>query len=77
MHNYFYCYSIKLKDWLKLSGLQYNQKIKTKSGKYCWLFERGEELDAALSGWEKYKQIFNCKEDVSGKTMEPTTAEIL
>ena len=59
MHNYFYCYSIKLKDWLKLSGLQYNQKIKTKSGKYCWLFERGKELDAALSGWEKYKQIFN------------------
>ena len=59
MHNYSYCYSIKLKDWLKLSGLQYNQKIKTKSGKYCWLFERGEELDAALSGWEKYKQIFN------------------
>ena len=59
MHNYFYCYSIKLKDWLKLSGLQYNQRIKTKSGKYCWLFERGKELDAALSGWEKYKQIFN------------------
>ena len=57
--SYFYCYSAKLKDWLKLNGLQYKQRLKHNNGNYFWMFQRNESLDKALRDWDKYKKIFN------------------
>ena len=56
---YFYCYSIKLKDWLKLNGLQYTERRIHTNGNYYWLFQKDEHLDQALKDWDKFKKIFN------------------
>lgn len=56
--NLFYCYSIKLKDWLKLNGLYFVRKGQHPNGNIFWCFQRNEKLDKALTDWNKYKQIF-------------------
>lgn len=58
MEKIFYCYSIKLKDWLKLNGLQYKSKRKHPNGNYYWTFVKDEALDKALTDWDKFKKIF-------------------
>lgn len=55
----FYCYSIKLKDWLKLNGLYFIERRQHKNGNLYWTFEKNELLDKALTDWSKYKKIFN------------------
>lgn len=55
----FYCYSIKLKDWLKLNGLYFIGRRQHKNGNYYWMFEKNELLDKALLDWDIYKKIFN------------------
>lgn len=57
-NNIFYCYSIKLKDWLKLNGLYFINKGIHPNGNIFWCFERNEQLDKALTDWDKYKKIF-------------------
>lgn len=56
--NYFYCYSIKLKDWFKLNGLQYVQRRIHSNGNYYWMFRKDEKLDQALKDWDKFKKVF-------------------
>ena len=55
----FYCYSQKLKDWLKLNGLAFIARKKHPNGNFYWMFERNEALDKALIDWDKYKKIFH------------------
>lgn len=55
---YFYCYSIKLKDFLKMNGLRYEVRRKHPNGNYYWTFKKSKVLDDALAGWDEYKEYF-------------------
>lgn len=55
---YFYCYSIKLKDFLKLRGLQYESRRKHPNGLNYWTFVKSPRLSEELAMWEVYKKIF-------------------
>jgi hypothetical protein len=53
----FYCYSLKLKSFLKRTGIHYNCCARHyKTGKMFWVFERSDALSAALDEWNKHKQ---------------------
>lgn len=55
-NKFFYCYSIKLKDFLKSQGLNYITKaLNPKSKKPYFLFEKSLELDVAIEKWNKIK----------------------
>ena len=49
---YFYCYSGALMHFLKSQGLSYTTKSKNSTGKTCYLFQRSEELDEAITKWQ-------------------------
>lgn len=55
---YFYCYSLKLKNFLKLQGINYSYQSKHNNGNRYWTFISSNELNKALNDWNKYKQIF-------------------
>lgn len=57
-NNSFFCYSIKLKDFLKLQGLRYADTGMHHNGNLYWRFTKSEELDNALRKWNKYKEVF-------------------
>lgn len=55
----FYCYSIQLKNFLKLQGVNYESRGRhRKSGNMFWVFPNSSALDTALADWERYKQTF-------------------
>ena len=56
--DYFYCYSIKLKNWLKLNGVRFVDSGKHSNGNTYWRFSRDDKLDQALTDWKTYKHIF-------------------
>lgn len=57
----FYCYSCKMKDFIKSQGLNYLTKAKhPKTNRIFFIFKRGEELDKAIVKWQEineYKEI--------------------
>ena len=67
MEKIFYCYSKHLCLFLKLQDIDYvGKEINPNSNKPYWTFIRNDELNNALTNWEKYKQIFNKEELRSG-----------
>ena len=55
----FYCYSLGLKNFLKLQKINYTNRSKhIKTGKYFWIYPSSEALDKALANWNVYKEIF-------------------
>ncbi len=53
---YFYCYSIKLKDFLKSQGLNYITKALNPKTKFPYfMFNKSEKLDIAIVKWNKLK----------------------
>lgn len=59
----FYCYSIQLKNFLKLQGLQYSRRgIHYKTKKTFWVFPPSARLDNALSSWNDYKDFMKRRE---------------
>ena len=56
---YFYCYSLKLKNFLKLQGINYNYEAKHINGNRYWVFMSCDMLNKALDDWNIYKQIFS------------------
>lgn len=57
-NKYFYCYSLKLKNFLKLQDIRYYYEAKHSNGNRYWIFISSDELNEALTDWNKYKQIF-------------------
>lgn len=56
-NNYYFCYSIKLKDFLKCQGLRYILKgLHHKTHRPFFMFERCEELDTALTKWSEIRK---------------------
>lgn len=62
-NKYFYCYSLKLKNFLKLQGISYYYEAKHSNGNRYWTFISSNQLNEALTNWNKYKQIFIKKGD--------------
>lgn len=55
----FYCYSIQLKNFLKLQGINYETRGRhRKSNNQFWVYSNSSALDEALENWNKYKQTF-------------------
>lgn len=55
-NNIFYCYSCKLKDFLKSQGFRFITKgLHPKSGRPFFMFEKSNELDLAINKWNELK----------------------
>lgn len=55
----FYCYSLGLKNFLKLQKVNYDSRGRhVKTGKYFWVYSSSEALDKALADWNIYKETF-------------------
>lgn len=67
MEKYFYCYSKHLCLFLKLQDIDYIAKeINPNGQKPYYKFIRNDELNNALTDWNKYKQIFGEEESRNG-----------
>ena len=67
MEKYFYCYSKHLCLFLKLQDIDYVAKeINPNGQKPYYKFIRNDELNNALTNWDKYKQIFGEEESRNG-----------
>ena len=67
MEKYFYCYSKHLCLFLKLQDIDYVAKeINPNGQKPYYKFIRNDELNNALTNWNKYKQIFGEEESRNG-----------
>ncbi len=57
MHSkYFYCYSFKMKDFIKENGLQYITKaINPKTQTPYFMFEKSQMLDNLIKKWNQIK----------------------
>lgn len=56
MGKYFYCYSFRLKDFIKAFGIHYEARaINMNTGTPYFMFEKSEKLDAAIKLWNKNK----------------------
>jgi hypothetical protein len=56
MSNFFYCYSVRMKDFLKSQGLNYiNKALNPNSGRPYFLFEKSKILDDAIIKWNSVK----------------------
>ena len=67
MEKYFYCYSKHLCLFLKLQDIDYIAKeINPNGQKLYYKFVRNDELNNALTDWDKYKQIFGEEESRNG-----------
>lgn len=61
-NNIFYCYSIRLKNFLTMFGFEYcKHGFSNKTGQEYWGFQRpdNDNLDFALEEWEKLKNKFS------------------
>lgn len=57
-NKYFYCYSIKMKDFIKSQGIDYITKaLNPKSQKPYFMFNKSKELDLAIEKWNKIKLV--------------------
>ena len=55
-NNFFYCYSVKLKDFLKSQGFRFITKgLHPKSGRPFFMFEKSLMLDEAIVKWNELK----------------------
>lgn len=55
-NGYFYCYSVKLKDFLKSQGFKFITKgLHPKSGRPFFIFEKSQELDLSIEMWNSLK----------------------
>lgn len=51
-NKFYYCYSCRLKDFLKSQGLRFITKgLHVKSGRPFFIFEKSKELDKYLEKW--------------------------
>lgn len=67
MEKYFYCYSKHLCLFLKLQDIDYVAKeVNPNGNKPYYKFIRNDELNNALTNWERYKQIFRKEESRNG-----------
>lgn len=67
MEKFFYCYSKHLCLFLKLQDIDYIAKeINPNGNKPYWRFTRNDELNNALTNWERYKQLFRKEELCNG-----------
>lgn len=67
MEKYFYCYSKHLCLFLKLQDIDYVAKeVNPNGNKPYYKFIRNDELNNALTNWDKYKQIFGEEESRNG-----------
>jgi len=56
-NRFFYCYSVKMKDFIKSQGLSFILKaLHHKTHKPFFLFEKSEELDNAIELWNEVKR---------------------
>jgi len=57
-NKYFYCYSIRMKNFLKSQGFNYITKaLNPRSNFPYFMFEKSKELDLAIEKWNKVKLI--------------------
>lgn len=57
MSKYFYCYSVKMKNFLKENGLEFiNKSINLKTNKPYFLFEKSKKLDGLILMWNSTKK---------------------
>lgn len=55
-NNLYYCYSCRLKDFLKSQGFRYETKgIHPKTNKPFFIFMKSKELDVSLNKWNEIK----------------------
>jgi len=55
-NKYFYCYSVRMKDFLKSQGLAYITKaLNPKTNRPYFMFEKSKELDLMISKWNEIK----------------------
>jgi len=53
---YFYCYSCRMKDFIKSQGMDYITKaIHPKSHRPYFMFEKSKELDLMIEKWNSLK----------------------
>lgn len=58
MSELFYCYSRKLKHFLKMNNLSYVSRGTHPNGNYYWCFRKSQKLNEVLELWKRYKKIF-------------------
>jgi hypothetical protein len=55
-NKYFYCYSVRLKDFLKSQGFNYITKaINPNSKRPYFMFEKSKNMDMAIEKWNNIK----------------------
>ena len=55
-NKFFYCYSVKLKDFLKSQGFDYITKaLNPNTKKPYFMFDKSKELDFAIEKWNNIK----------------------
>ena len=60
MSRYFYCYSCRLKNFIKAFGVDYATKaINPNSKTLYFMFEKSEKLNAILEFWNECKYKFD------------------
>ena len=59
---YFYCYSLELKNFLKLQNIHYIKEEQHTNGNKCWIFKGTDNLNHYLTIWNDYKVFINNKE---------------
>lgn len=58
--NLFFCYSIRLKNFLSILKFPYeNSGFNENSKRQYWVYKRTDNLNVALQYWEKLKQEFS------------------
>lgn len=67
---YFYCYSYQLKNFLKLQGINYRYRAKHSNGNRYWAYPSSNQLNIALTNWNKYKKIFGKEENANDRKIE-------
>jgi len=56
--DFFYCYSVRLKDFLKCMGFKYiNKALHPQSHRPFFMFPKSVELDIALKKWNEIKTL--------------------
>ena len=56
-NNIFYCYSVKMKDFIKSQGINYISKgVNKKSNRVYFTFKKSETLDEVISLWNEIKK---------------------
>lgn len=65
MLRYFYCYSYKLMNFLKLEGKHFICKSYHTNGNPYWVFDNYEgELNSSLKKWDEYKKFMKHQGEV-------------